>query len=97
MWYSLLSSSTQGRTTKIMPVSRDCWTTADEFDAIKTCVHSIDFADAVESRWKWEAMWKPVIVAFEDLVIPNRLELANIHQSCTNPLAQKKVDMFRSW
>lgn len=86
----------QGRTKKIVPVSRDCWMSLDSFNAIVDLVKLIDFAGAVNCRWKWDGNWRPVVKKFVDFIIPNQLELANMEAGCINPLARKKIVMFRS-
>lgn len=69
---------------------------ANSLEAIQHRVITINYLEAVGSKWKWEGMWRPAVMKFADIVIPNQLELANIDERRLNPLAQKKIAMFRS-
>lgn len=55
----------------------------------------VEFAERCE-KWTWKAMWNVVIRKFAEVEVTDLLELANMNEHDVNPLAEKKVAIFKS-
>lgn len=82
----------------VIPTSADTWMTSTDFAGIKDLVADINFHGAAfcRDKWEWKSMWDPVVHKFCSVEIPDLLELANMDERDPNPLASKKITIFRS-